>query len=205
MIRMMPMETILHKSLLPSLGIAVACICYVFVERINLVRKVVCGNGLCLTCEGFVTAAIYGETNRLPYLIVDFNECSSSIRDVFSRGFGEYPESDVGNKSMPDRWVVIHDNRKFPFGDLYWFSENAVHVSNNSLWDKLSLFGRWILLSEVALNCTYDVRNDMKGLDAELAIMNNVDYRRYVWSSPEHHLTNIISSEDIPTKLLNKP
>lgn len=177
------------------------CISYAFLKYFGLAFKVFCGDGLCLTRDGLLTATILGKKDKWPYFIVDFNDSSSNLRDVFSRGVGEYPGSDAGNKSMPDRWVIIHDNRKFPFGDLYWFSENAVHVSHNGLWDKLSLFGKWILLSEVALNCTYDVRNDMKGLDAELAITNNVYYRRYVWASPERQLTNIISSVDVPVKL----
>lgn len=191
------------KSRIVVLCFVVLLICSVYpcLTHLNLACKVFCGNGLCLTCDGRIAAAINGEKNKWPYFIVDFNECSSNAWNVFSSGLGEYAGSAIDNKPMPVRWVVIHDNRKFPFGELYWFSENAVLVSNNGLWDKLSLFGRWLLLSETALNCTCDVRNDIKGLDAELAITNHEDCRRYVWSSAERHSTNVISSVDIPAKL----
>ena len=86
-----------------------------------------------------------------------------------------------------NRWIVILDDRGFPFGDLYWVSENGIQISRNSLWDKMNLFGAWVVLSDVALNCTYDVRGYPKGLSAMIEVTACDDALRYVCRVSEAH------------------
>ena len=169
--------------------VAASCILCVSWGHLNLARKVVCGHGICLSCEGRIDATINGEGGKWRYFIADGK--------IFSDG------EDGASHS---RWIVVHDNSRFPFGDLYWLSEDRVLISKSGLWDRLNLFGRWILLSETALHCTYDVRNDMKGLAAEVEVNECGDARRYVCQPSKRHVqvtgnTNVIFSADIPLPL----
>ena len=173
-------------------GVAVACVLFVSLQYLNLARKVVCGHGVCLSCMGRIDATINGGGDKRRYFIAEGK--------VFS-------EDEDG--ASHNRWIVVHDNSRFPFGDLYWLSEDRVLISKSGLWDRLSLFGRWILLSETALHCTYDVRNDMKGLAAELDVLECGDVRRYVCRPSKRHVqaagnTNVIFYADIPLPLFKK-
>lgn len=185
--------------LLMIVGIVGVCVCVVLVERINLVRKVVCGNGVCLTCAGKITATIKGAEREWRYFVADSKCMSSNLISSLNR---EYADK-AGN-----RWIVILDDRGFPFGDLYWVSENGIQISRNSLWDKMNLFGAWVVLSDVALNCTYDVRGYPKGLSAMIEVTACDDALRYVCRVSERNLsiddTNIIISVDLPLSLLKR-
>lgn len=183
----------------PLIGILAASFLVVFLGYSNLIRKVFCGNGIYMTCAGKIDATIRGKPGRWRYFIVERERFPPDLRSI---SFGEYR-----NGVPPDRWIVVHDNRSFPFGDLYWLSENDIQISKNGLWGNLSLFGKWILLSEVALHCTCDVRNDQKGLAAELDVINSGGIRRYVCRPSKHYIhatgdTNIIFSADISVPLL---
>ena len=175
------------------------CFLCVFLGYSNLVRKVFCGNGIYMICAGKIDATIKGELGRWRYFIVERERFPPNLQNISS---GEYR-----NVVPSDRWIVIYDNRSIPFGDLYWLLENDIQISKNCLWDNLSLFGKWILLSEVALHCTCSVCNDVKGLSAELDVINCGSIRRYVCRPSRHYVhatgdTNIIFSADIPESLL---
>ena len=183
----------------PLIGILVSGLLCLFLGYSNLVYKVFCGKGLCMICAGKINATIKGRPGRWRYFIVKRDRLPPDVQDIF---WGKYR-----NGGEADCWIVVHDNRSFPFGDLYWLSENDMLISKNGLWGNLSLFGKWILLSEVALHCTYDVCNDMKGLAAELDVINSGGIRRYVCRPSKHYIhatgdTNIIFSADISVPLL---
>ena len=179
-----------------SLAAVVAVVVgFVVLVELDLAWRVYCGKGICLTCAGKIDAEIRGEKGKWRYYVVDGKSISPECRRILLR--------DVEYGAKADRWIVVRYDRKFPMDELYWLSDDGMKLSKSGLWDMSSWFGRWILLSEVALNCTYDVRYDMKSLDAELEMADQGKIRRYVCRSPRTTgTTNAVFRADIPLSLL---
>ena len=65
-------------------------------------------------------------------------------------------------------------------GALFWLADSTVGVTQcTTLHDVSRLCSRCLLISETALNCTYDVQDDMKGLAAIVEIVRNATNRLY--------------------------
>ena len=63
---------------------------------------------------------------------------------------------------------------------VYWLSHEHVYVTRCGYFRGAGcLFNRWMLLTEVALNQTYDVVDDMKGHAANVSITENGNARQY--------------------------
>ena len=179
-----------------SLAAVVAVVVgFVVLMELDLAWRVYCGKGICLTCAGKIDAEIRGEKGKCRYYVVDGKSIPPECRRILLR--------DVEYGAKVDRWIVVRYDHKFPVDELYWLSDDGMKLSKSGLWSRSSWFGRWILLSEVALNCTYDVRHDMKGLDAELEMADHGNVRRYVCrSSGTTGTTNAVFRADIPLSLL---
>lgn len=71
-------------------------------------------------------------------------------------------------------------------GHLYWLDGNNVGVTRYSCCDLRFIANHWLLISEIALNCTYDVQDDMKGLGAVITYDEDESTVKYALKFPQH-------------------
>ena len=84
--------------------------------------------------------------------------------------------------------LVLSDT---PFRLVYWLSRDGVRVTRGGFYDCISL-DKWLILSEIALNQTYNIEDDMKGLAAKVDITGGVGVVEYcmkfVWNSKQFNV-----------------
>ena len=118
------------------------------------------GRAILLTRVGEVDAVIDGQHMKVPRFELEMRSVPARLRDL--QAF----KLDESSMKMP---VLLKMSTCECY--VFWLSEDKIGVTRAGRFDDfLNLFGRWMVLSEVALNCTYDVRDDMKGLNADVVI-----------------------------------
>ena len=118
------------------------------------------GKAILLTRVGEVDVVIDGQHMKVPRFDLEMRSVPARLRDL--QAF----KLDESSMKMP---VLLKMSTCECY--VFWLSEDKIGVTRAGRFDDfLNLFGRWMVLSEVALNCTYDVRDDMKGLNADVVI-----------------------------------
>lgn len=154
------------KILKMVLGIASMCAaCYVVGIYLLLAGKVFCGRAIVLQRSGCLKSVVSGESIDCPYFIVH--------KESLSRNLGRLHAFQIGTNSVT---VAVRIG-----GDVYWLDGNSMGITRcSSIGDTCFVFDRWAFLSETALNLTYDVKNNMKGLKhAEVRVTDDIDNRVY--------------------------
>lgn len=134
-----------------------------------LAYRVLRGQALVLSRSGMLEVAVNGRNVRVPSFRVDRDSVSPTLRGLHAFRLGTENEKTV---------VWIEGGG---VDGAYWLSEKQVGVTRRS-FGAVCFFGRWLVLSEVALNQTYDVRHDMKGLGANLAVVPDDGGTWYEWN-----------------------
>ena len=138
---------------------------FMLLSRLIVVAKVVNGQGLAIKRAGCMKLIASGKEVECPYWVIDKASLQKHIANLHAFQIGT-------NRTTVVVHVGEHDL-------LYWFDGGNVGVThcNRDTWP---LLNRWLFLSEVALNTTYDVQNDMKGLkNATVVYRKNTEGIRY--------------------------
>lgn len=141
-----------------TVKIIVSSICFIVVVflllgRFDGVVKALGGRGVVMRRSGCMKSIVSGAEVECPYWVIDKTTVPNNIANLHAFQIGT-------NSTVVVVHVGEHDL-------LYWFDGGKVGVTRCN-WDTWSLLNRWLFLSEVALNATYDVRHDMKGLNASV-------------------------------------
>ena len=151
--------------------------------------KTLLGRGVVVEVACSVDVNVSGRSVRCPCYLLDKFTVPQQV--ACQRAFH------IGTNSM-SVVVFVPD-----LGHLYWLDGGNIGITqyaNNEVW-----FSRWLLLSEVALNCTYDVRDDMKGLDAQVECEENAETVKYVLKIEDNDARHLTTVEmEIDKKWLEK-
>lgn len=156
------------------LKIIVSAVCFIVVVFLLLGRfggvvKALGGRGVVMRRSGCMKLIVSGNEVECPYWVIDKTTVPKHIANLHA--------FQVGSNSTA---VVVHVDEH---GLLYWFNGGKICVTHCSPvfnWNARILLGRWLFLSEVALNQTYNVLDCMKGLNnasvASREIGSGVEY-----------------------------
>ena len=150
--------------------IIVSSVCFIVVVflllgRFGVVVKALDGRGVVMRRSGCVKLIVSGDEVECPYWVIDKTTVPNHIANLHAFQIGT-------NSTVVVVHVGEHDL-------LYWFDGGKVGVTrcNRDTWP---LLNRWLFLSEVALNTTYDVQDCMKGLKNATVVCretsNGVEY-----------------------------
>ena len=134
-------------------SICMALVAFLLYGHLWGVVKTLCGRGVVMRRSGCLKLIVSGEGVECPYWVIDKTTLPNHIANLHA--------FQIGTNSTV---VVVHVGEH---GHLYWFDGNNIGVTRCiPLFDGTAslLLNRWLFLSEVALNVTYDVMDDMKGL-----------------------------------------
>ena len=154
------------KILKIVLCIASVCVaCYVAGMYLLLACKVLCGRAIVLQKSGCLKSVVSGRSIDCPYFIV--------CKETLPRNLGQLHAFQIGTNSVT---VALRID-----GDVYWLDGASMGITRcSSIGDTCFVLDRWAFLSETALNLTYDVKNNMKGLKhAEVHVTDEIDNRVY--------------------------
>ena len=127
------------------------------------------GRAILLTRVGEVDAVFEGQNMEVPCFGLEMRSVPARLRDLQAFKLDK----------APMKWPVLLRMSTCEYY-VFWLSEDKIGVTRGGRFDDcLNLFDRWLVLSEVALNCTYDVRDDMKGLNADVVIKYDSSGRSY--------------------------
>ena len=135
-------------KILAGAACAIAGCCMVFMYAMP-VCKMLQGEAIVLHRTGSMKTVVSGRTMDCPCFVVR--------KGSLPRKFGNLHAFQLGTNSTT---AVVCAK-----GDLYWLDGNGIGMTRcNPIGDMCLILNRWLILSETALNLTYDVQNDMKGL-----------------------------------------
>ena len=140
------------------LKITVSSVCFIVVVFLLLghfggVIKALGGRGVVMWRSGCMKLIVSGEEVECPYWVIDKTTMPNHIANLHA--------FQIGTNSTV---VIVHVGEH---GLLYWFDGGKIGVTHCRPvfdWDARILLCRWLFLSDVALNLTYDVLDRMKGL-----------------------------------------
>ena len=136
-----------------------------FYPFINVFR----GNAALLKKEGAIEVAIDGRCMTAPIYCLEIDSLSIHLRQLHAFGFDTMSKKTAVLLNIPDVGV-----------NVFWLANMKIGVTQCSTRRHVSrFFNHWLIISETALNCTYDVQNDMKGLDADVRIVSDSFSRSY--------------------------
>lgn len=121
--------------------------------RLAVVIKALNGHGVMIRRDGSMKLIVSGEKVECPYWMIDKTTLPVNLENLHA--------TQIGTNSQI---IVV---RVDEHGLLYWFDGDKIGVTRcQSVLDRdvCLLLNHWLVLSEVALNQTYDVRHHMKGL-----------------------------------------
>lgn len=181
-----------------SICILFACIVVLQVAfwRVEVAIKALTGKGIAVESVGTLKAAVSGRAVECPLFVIDRMAISPDVasQHAFDFRIGTNPVSVA---------VLVQEH-----GYLYWLGRGKIGktcVSSSVGPDGWFLFNRWLLLSEVALNCTYDVLDDMKGLrDSSVEYSEDENAFKYKFKYMERETWREIAME-IDKRWLAKP
>lgn len=151
--------------------LAIACICIGFVGilRLKLLAAVFFDRAIVAKRAGEVDAVVDGKGVKAPCFSVDMQSVPIRLRRTHALELDELPRKTVAFLNTGELKNAV-----------FWLADGKVGVTRDrSPQDVMCLLDRWMILSDVALNCTYDVRDDMKGFAADVTIDSNDDGRTY--------------------------
>ena len=154
------------KMLKIVLCIASMCVaCYVAGMNLLLVCKVFCSRAIVLQRGGCLRSVVSGQSIDCLYFIVRKESLPRNLRQLHA--------FQIGTNSVT---VAVRID-----GGLYWLDGTSMGITRcSSIGDTCFLLDRWAILTETALNLTYDVKNNMKGLKhAEVRVTDEIDNRVY--------------------------
>ncbi|MBQ6007702.1 MAG: hypothetical protein IJL17_04140 [Kiritimatiellae bacterium] len=151
--------------------LAIACICIGFVGilRLKLLAAVFFDRAIVAERAGEVDVVVDGKGVKAPCFSVDMQSVPIRLRRTHALELDELPRKTVAFLNTGELKNAV-----------FWLADGKVGVTRDrSPQDVMCLLDRWMILSDVALNCTYDVRDDMKGFAADVTIDSNDDGRTY--------------------------
>ena len=126
---------------------------FMLLSRLIVVVKVVNSRGLVIKRAGCMKLIASGKEVECPYWVIDKASLQKHIANLHAFQIGTNSTS-----------FVVHVSEH---GSLYWFDGGKIGVTHCRPvfdWNARILLRRWLFLSDVALNQTYDVLDCMKGL-----------------------------------------
>ena len=143
------------KNMLKIVLISICFIVIVFLllGRFGGVVNALRGRGVVMRRSGCMKLIVSGKEVECPYWVIDKATMPNHIANLHA--------FQIGTNSTV---VVVHVGEH---GLLYWFDGVKIGVTHCHPvfdWDARILLRRWLFLSDVALNLTYDVLDCMKGL-----------------------------------------
>lgn len=130
-------------------SICMVLVAFILYGHLWIMVKSLCGRGVVVRRSGYVRLIVSGDEIECPYWVID--------KTVMPRYIADLHAFQIGTNSTT---VVVYVGEH---GHLYWFDGSNIGVTRCNL-DTSLLLDRWLFLSEVALNQTYNVLHSMKGL-----------------------------------------
>ncbi len=126
------------------------------------------GEAVAMSKEGEIEIVVDGRRSKAPCYRLDVAALPPRIRSLHAFDLD----------SNPGKTVVAPRDSTLG-GALFWLADSKVGVTQCASLFNVSRLGSRMLVSETALNCTYDVRDDMKGLAASVEVGLQATNRSY--------------------------
>ena len=132
-------KLIVCSAAIVFVGFSALVACYLWLEP---VVKALTGKGVVAEKSYVQKVLVSGRKLECPGFVVEKTRLPTQIASLHAFNLGT-------NTTMV---VVLVDS----LGHLYWFDGRAVGVTRYSFCDLRFFASRWMVISEIALNCTYD-------------------------------------------------
>lgn len=179
----------MNKALKAVVGMLCLCLVVVCILVLKDDVKALLGRGIVTERIGDLDVTVSGCQTKCPCFVLSKANVPKSIA-------GQRPFSIGTNQLSLVVYVAESDH-------LYWLCGGNIGVTRYA--GKRVWFSRWLLLSEINLNCTYDVQDDMKGLNATVSCSENDTEVKYVLKYEELGRSHEISIEVDRNRLKGSP
>ena len=127
------------------------------------------GEAVAMSRDGEIEIVVNGRRSKAPRYRLDAAALSPRLRGLHAFKL----DSNARKTAVAPRDPALG-------GALFWLAEAKVGVTQcASLFNVSRLGSRRMLVSETALNCTYDAQDDMKGLAASVEVGADATSRSY--------------------------
>ena len=155
-------KSIAYSAAIVFVGFSALVACCLWLEP---VVKVLTGKGVVAEKSYVQMVLVSGRRLECPGFIVEKSRLPTHIASLHALNLGT-------NTTM----VVVY---VASLGHLYWFDGRTIGVTRYSFCDLRFFASRWMMISEIALNCTYNVCDDMKGLNAMTSYKEDAGFANY--------------------------
>ncbi len=143
----------------------------IFITLLQLIPfiSVFRGKAAMLKNEGTIEVVINGTCKSTSIYSLEIHSLPIPLRKSHALEFD----------TMPKKVAVVLDVPGMGM-NVFWLADSKIGVTQSATQRHVScFFNHWLIVSETALNCTYDVQDDMKGLKADVRILRSSSDKSY--------------------------